>query len=53
LKRKTQIRFDEYPEIFPEQIEISSELLESQRKGTNGLLKARDKFGRRIYVFNG
>ncbi|ODM86907.1 Retinaldehyde-binding protein 1 [Orchesella cincta] len=50
LKRKAEVRFDEYPEVFPE--EVPDALSNLAKRGVYGLTKTRDKFGRRIICFN-
>ncbi|CAL8116899.1 unnamed protein product [Orchesella dallaii] len=50
LKINAEVRFNEYPEVFPENPPIIGYRL--QAEGYGGILKARDKFGRRIMCFN-
>ncbi|CAL8116913.1 unnamed protein product [Orchesella dallaii] len=50
LKRKAEVRFNEYPEVFPETPPESCYQL--QKKGGTGVLKERDEFGRRVICFN-
>ncbi|CAL8116903.1 unnamed protein product [Orchesella dallaii] len=50
LKKNAEVRFNDYPEVFPEYPpELLYPLL---KKGFAGVLKARDKFGRRIICVN-
>ncbi|CAL8116907.1 unnamed protein product [Orchesella dallaii] len=50
LKRNAEVRFNDYPEVFPE---YPPEILYSlQKKGVGGILKARDEFGRRVICVN-
>ncbi|ODM89225.1 Clavesin-1 [Orchesella cincta] len=47
LKRNADVRFDEYPEVFPEEV---PDALSTSQKGCLWLDETRDKFGRRIIV---
>ncbi|ODM86908.1 Retinaldehyde-binding protein 1 [Orchesella cincta] len=50
LKRNAEVRFDKYPEVFPtERVDVIGQL---KKYGVVGILKARDKLGRRIILLN-
>ncbi|CAL8116889.1 unnamed protein product [Orchesella dallaii] len=51
LKRKAEVRFNDYPEVFID--ELPTPLADLERDGKAGCLKYRDKEGRRIGAWNG
>ncbi|ODM92032.1 Retinaldehyde-binding protein 1 [Orchesella cincta] len=51
LKRYAEVRFDEYPEVFPDDIQETASQI--KKYGVLAMLKSRDKFGRRIAILNG
>ncbi|ODM89226.1 Retinaldehyde-binding protein 1, partial [Orchesella cincta] len=51
LKRYAEVRFDEYPELFPDESQHIG--LQIKNCGILNMLKSRDKFGRRIAFLNG
>ncbi|CAL8116901.1 unnamed protein product [Orchesella dallaii] len=50
LKRNAEVRFNDYPEVFPEN--LSEVFYPFLKKGAMGILKGRDKFGRRVICSN-
>ncbi|CAL8116915.1 unnamed protein product [Orchesella dallaii] len=50
IKRNAEVRFNEYPEVFPET--LPTPIYELRQRGFSGMLKARDPFGRRVICMN-
>ncbi|ODM89227.1 Mariner Mos1 transposase [Orchesella cincta] len=51
LKRYAEVRFDEYPELFPDDTHDTASQIKTL--GVMAMLKSRDEFGRRIVYVNG
>ncbi|ODM94238.1 Retinaldehyde-binding protein 1 [Orchesella cincta] len=51
LKRYAEVRFDEYPEVFPDDTHDTASQIKTL--GVMAMLKSRDEFGRRIVYLNG